>query len=71
MSLKVDFELMGRCNQWMDGRLCAQAANLDEVELRADRGAFFGSILATLAHILVLAAADCGVATASSNRVYA
>jgi Uncharacterized protein conserved in bacteria len=52
MSLKADFELMARYNQWMNTRLYAQAAKLDEAELRADRGAFFGSILATLAHIL-------------------
>jgi uncharacterized damage-inducible protein DinB len=52
MSLKADFELMARYNQWMNARLYAEAAKLDEAELRADRGAFFGSILATLAHIL-------------------
>src|SRR6185312_4862793 len=52
MSLKLDFELMARYNQWMNARLYAAAAQLDEAELRADRGAFFGSILATLAHIL-------------------
>ncbi|MFC5437188.1 DinB family protein [Rhodanobacter umsongensis] len=52
MSLKLDFELMARYNQWMNERLYAAAAQLDEAELRADRGAFFGSILATLAHIL-------------------
>lgn len=52
MSLKLDFELMARYNQWMNGRLYAAAAQLDEAELRADRGAFFGSILATLDHIL-------------------
>lgn len=52
MSLKLDFELMARYNQWMNVRLYAVAADLDEDELRADRGAFFGSILATLAHIL-------------------
>ena len=52
MSLKSDFELMARYNQWMNVRLYEAAAELDEVELRADRGAFFGSILATLAHIL-------------------
>lgn len=52
MSLKSDFELMARYNQWMNARLYAQAAELGEAELRADRGAFFGSILATLAHIL-------------------
>lgn len=51
MSLKLDFELMARYNQWMNVRLYAQAADLDEAELQADRGAFFGSILATLAHI--------------------
>ncbi|MEY2152513.1 DinB family protein [Rhodanobacter sp. 115] len=51
MSLKADFELMARYNQWMNARLYAQAAALDETELQADRGAFFGSILATLAHI--------------------
>lgn len=52
MSLKNDFELMASYNQWMNARLYAAAANLDEAELQADRGAFFGSILATLAHIL-------------------
>ena len=52
MSLKLDFELMARYNQWMNARLYAVAAQLDEAALRADRGAFFGSILATLDHIL-------------------
>ena len=52
MSLKLDFELMARYNQWMNARLYAAAAQLDEAALRADRGAFFGSILATLDHIL-------------------
>lgn len=52
MSLKLDFELMARYNQWMNARLYAAAAELDEATLRADRGAFFGSILATLGHIV-------------------
>ena len=52
MSLKLDFELMARYNQWMNARLYAAAAQLDEAELRADRGAFFGSIAATLDHVL-------------------
>lgn len=52
MSLKLDFELMARYNQWMNARLYTAAAQLDEAELRADRGAFFGSILATLDHVL-------------------
>lgn len=51
MSLTQDFALMARYNQWMNARLYGAAAVLDEAELRADRGAFFGSILATLHHI--------------------
>ncbi|MBP1473288.1 DinB family protein [Frateuria sp. MAH-13] len=52
MSLARDFQLMARYNQWMNERLYTAAASLDEAALRADRGAFFGSILATLDHIL-------------------
>jgi len=37
MSLKLDFELMARYNQWMNERLYAAAAQLDEAELQADR----------------------------------
>lgn len=51
MLLKHDFALMAHYNQWMNTRLYAAAAALDEPELRADRGAFFGSILSTLHHI--------------------
>ena len=52
MSLKRDFELAARYNQWMNQRLYAAAAQLDEAQWHADRGAFFGSIAATLEHIL-------------------
>lgn len=52
MSLVSDFRLMAGYNQWMNARLYAAAAALDEAELRADRGAFFGSILSTLEHVL-------------------
>ena len=52
MSLKRDFELTARYNQWMNVRLYAAAAQLDEAQWHADRGAFFGSIAATLEHIL-------------------
>jgi len=52
MSLKLDFQLMARYNQWMNERLYAAAEQLDEVQWHADRGAFFGSIAATLDHIL-------------------
>lgn len=52
MSLKSDFELMARYNQWMNGQLYAASARLDEAQWHADRGAFFGSIAATLEHVL-------------------
>jgi uncharacterized damage-inducible protein DinB len=52
MSLKLDIELMAHYNQWMNARLYAAAAQLDEAQWHADRGAFFGSIAATLEHIL-------------------
>jgi hypothetical protein len=35
MPLASDFQLMARYNQWMNTRLYAQAAALDETELRA------------------------------------
>lgn len=42
-----------RYNQWMNERLYALAAQLTEAERRKQRGAFFGSIHGTLAHIMV------------------
>ena len=42
---------LARYNEWMNSRLYALCATLPEAELRADRGAFFGSIYATLNHI--------------------
>jgi uncharacterized damage-inducible protein DinB len=38
-------------NEWMNSRLFALCATLPDDELQADRGAFFGSIYATLNHI--------------------
>lgn len=52
MSLVSDFQLMARYNQWMNARLYAATGELGDEEARADRGAFFGSILSTLEHIL-------------------
>jgi uncharacterized damage-inducible protein DinB len=43
---------MARYNEWMNSRLYALCATLPDAELRADRGAFFGSIYATLNHIV-------------------
>ena len=42
---------MARYNEWMNSRLFALCATLPDAELGADRGAFFGSIYATLNHI--------------------
>ncbi|PPC76815.1 damage-inducible protein DinB [Pokkaliibacter plantistimulans] len=53
MSLKHHFELMAHYNQWMNDQLYEAAAQLDNYSLMLDRGAFFGSILGTLNHILV------------------
>jgi len=53
MSLVESFRLMARYNQWMNERVYDAAAALDDAALRRDQGAFFGSVLATLNHLLV------------------
>lgn len=45
--------LMADYNAWMNHRLYEAAAGLSAAELAADRGAFFGSILGTLEHLVV------------------
>ena len=49
----MDFTLFAAYNRWMNARLYAAAATLPEDELARDRGAFFGSILGTLNHVVV------------------
>ncbi|MEO6363804.1 MAG: DinB family protein [Caldimonas sp.] len=44
--------LMAQYNQWMNQRLYAVCAGISNADLRADRGAFFKSIYATLNHIV-------------------
>lgn len=44
--------MMARYNAEMNRRVYAAAHRLDDAALRQDRGAFFGSILATLNHLL-------------------
>ncbi|CAG0974939.1 hypothetical protein BURK1_01427 [Burkholderiales bacterium] len=44
--------LLARYNRWMNERLYAAASTLPDDERKRDRGAFFGSIHRTLAHIL-------------------
>ena len=44
--------LLARYNRWMNERLYAAASTLADDERRRDRGAFFGSLHRTLAHVL-------------------
>lgn len=44
--------LMARYNTWQNGSLYGAADTLSDADRRADRGAFFGSIHATLNHLL-------------------
>lgn len=53
MALKQNFELMAKYNQWMNDRLYNSLVGLSAFQLSKDQGAFFGSILGTLNHILV------------------
>jgi uncharacterized damage-inducible protein DinB len=45
--------LLSRYNQWMNDKLYNTAAQLPADELSRNRGAFFGSLLGTLNHIMV------------------
>lgn len=45
--------MMARYNRWMNEKIYAAAAQLTTEELGADRGAFFGSVLGTLNHLMV------------------
>lgn len=53
MSLKDHFELLSIYNQWMNSKIYESAGSLSAADLTKDRGAFFGSILGTLNHILI------------------
>jgi uncharacterized damage-inducible protein DinB len=44
--------MMAGYNAWQNGAVAEAAAGLDDRALAADRGAFFGSILGTLSHLL-------------------
>jgi Uncharacterized protein conserved in bacteria len=47
------FRLLSRYNRWMNGKVYEAAARLSAEEVARDRGAFFGSILGTLNHLVV------------------
>lgn len=53
MSLKNHFELMAAYNQHMNSRVYEAASRLTATGLAKERGAFFGSILGTLNHLIV------------------
>src|SRR3546814_18825510 len=53
LSLQSHFALLASYNRWMNERLYAAAATLPAAELARDRGAFFGSIVGTLNHLVV------------------
>lgn len=45
-------QMMATYNAWQNRNMRSVCETLTEAELRADRGAFFGSVMATLNHIL-------------------
>ncbi len=51
--MKAHFAGFARYNAWANRRLYDAAAGLSDAQLRADEGAFFGSLHATLNHLLV------------------
>lgn len=53
MSLCQHFVLLAEYNQWMNDKVYTAAARLGADEVARDRGAFFGSILGTLNHLVV------------------
>ncbi len=53
MSLQHNFSLMAEYNQWMNRSIYAAASTLSQEALVRQSGAFFGSILGTLNHLLV------------------
>lgn len=53
MLAQQHLQLMGNYNQWMNDKVYNAAATLSEDDLMTERGAFFGSIFATLNHLAV------------------
>ncbi|SIP94063.1 Uncharacterized damage-inducible protein DinB (forms a four-helix bundle) [Rhizobium sp. RU20A] len=47
------FRMFADYNRWANDRLYTAAATLSEAELNESRGAFFGSLMATLNHLVV------------------
>jgi uncharacterized damage-inducible protein DinB len=51
--MRQHFTMFAAYNRWANERLCDAAAELEEDEFCRDTGAFFGSIMATMNHLLV------------------
>lgn len=51
--MQPHFALLASYNRWMNERLYAAAGTLPAAGLARDRGAFFGSILGTLNHLVI------------------
>lgn len=50
--MRQHFMMFAAYNQWANGRIYDAAANLDEEEFNRHVGAFFGSLMGTLNHLL-------------------
>jgi uncharacterized damage-inducible protein DinB len=53
MGYRDHFVMFAHYNRWANGRVYDAVQTLDPADISRDRGAFFGSILGTLNHILV------------------
>ena len=53
MTPTAHYQMFGHYNAWANGRLYEAAAALSTEQYRADRGAFFKSVLGSLNHLLV------------------
>lgn len=53
LTFRDHLHLMARYNQWMNAKIIALLPSISSEELWADRGAFFGSIMGTLNHLIV------------------
>ena len=51
--MKQHFQMMAAYNGWANGRVLEAAGALAADDLERDMGAFFGSVLGTLNHMLV------------------
>ena len=50
--MKQHFMMFAAYNQWANGRIYDAAGDLSDEEFNRDTGAFFGSMMGTLNHIL-------------------